>query len=764
MNNKNITYQKLTLLLKFMTRNKIIYILIFLLIFIFFRMYISQSHTEKDTKYSKIASNSNDYVGDGACVKCHNKEFNDWRKSDHYMSMLPANESNVKGDFNNVNYVGDGVKSKFFRKSGKFYINTEGEDGKNHDFEVKFTFGVYPLQQYLIQFPDGKLQVTRLSWDSKKNKWFNQYPGQKIASHDWLHWTQNSQNWNTMCAVCHSTNLKKNYNIHTDSYKTSYSKINVSCESCHGAGEQHINLMKSEEYLKGDKREFKNYKILNNKNQKEQINSCAPCHALITEISPNHIKSKELMDNYIPQIPDKQNFHEDGQVNNEDYNYASFLQSKMYSKGVKCSDCHNPHTSKLKRVGNLTCTQCHSPYKYDTEKHTFHKNNTPGSKCISCHMPGKIYMGNDLRHDHFFRVPRPDLSLKYGTPNACSQCHQEKSSEYLTKTIVKWYGKKRKYHFSEDLIPGSKLDKNSEEHLIKIINNEEVPDIIQATAASYLGLILSKNSLKVLLECTHHKDAQVRYRAVRSLANFPKDSWINEIGPLLSDPIRAVRIAAADLFIMLPAQQRPVKFNSSFISANKELKNYLTYQSDFSVGNIMLGDYYLKIKNYKNAEFFYLRGLKKDDKMNYALLNLSTVYNALGQNNEAILTLNKAINNDPKNDRIYYNLALIYNEIGDKKEAERNFRLAVNLNTKNPRVYYNYGLILFQSNKHKSAVDILIKGIKNAPNSPEIYYALTYIYIQTNKIYDAKQSALILKKLDPTNPNYQNIFITLGLD
>jgi len=180
--------------------------------------------------------------------------------------------------------------------------------------------------------------------------------------------------------------------------------------------------------------------------QLEQINTCAPCHARLTEISPNHIEGSEIMNNYIPQIPDTENFHADGQVDDEDYIYTSFLQSKMYSNGVKCSNCHNPHDAKLKRIGNQTCIQCHVPEKYDTPKHTFHPLGSQGASCVNCHMPGKIFMGNDLRHDHSFRVPRPDLSVKYGTPNACSNCHKDKSEKELASAITKWYGSKRKYH------------------------------------------------------------------------------------------------------------------------------------------------------------------------------------------------------------------------------------------------------------------------------------------------------------------------------
>ncbi|QKJ65217.1 tetratricopeptide repeat protein [Flavobacterium sp. M31R6] len=677
--------------------------------------------------------------------------------------MLPANDSTVKGDFNNVTFTADGITSKFYKKGSKFFINTEGSDGKNHDFEVKYIFGYEPLQQYLVQFPGGRMQVPRVSWDVNKKRWFNQYAGQKIPSHDWLHWTGNAQNWNTMCATCHSTNLHKNYDTKTDTYKTSYSIINVSCESCHGAGQKHLGYINSSDYKSGDKVTGSFMKLGKNSGQLEQINTCAPCHARVSEISPKHIDSKEIMDNYIPQIPDTEYFQADGQVDDEDYIYTSFLQSKMYSKGVKCSNCHNPHSTKLKHIDNQTCVQCHIPKKYDTSKHTFHTAGSKGSLCVNCHMPGKIYMGNDLRHDHSFRVPRPDLSVKYGTPNACSNCHKDKSEKDLATAVVKWFGPNRKYHFADDLIPGSQLDANSEPHLIQLINTKTTPNMIKATAAFYLGSFNTQASLNTLLSCLNHNDAQVRYRALRSLSSFPPNSWIENVGPLLSDKVRAVRIAAADLFVSLPKDQIPSQYTSTFESANKELVSYLRYQTDFSVGNVMLADYYLKIQDYANAESFYLKGLKKDNKINYALLNLSSLYNAVGKNDASLQVLQKALKNDPNNERIYYNLALLYNEMNNTIAAESSFAKAISLKSQNPRVYYNYGLMLNAKKKFKEAEAVLQKGIAINPDTPDLYYALTFVYIQTGNQAKAQQTAFRLKQMDPSNPNYQELFKNLGL-
>ncbi|WP_281322373.1 tetratricopeptide repeat protein [Flavobacterium aestivum] len=746
-----------------MLKKSSIAVAILLILFITFRVFIVDRCSSKDAEYSEVLSSNNAYVGDQSCKNCHTAEHHQWKQSDHYMSMLPPNDSTVKGDFNNVTFTADGVTSKFYKKGSKFFINTEGDDGKNHDFEVKYIFGYKPLQQYLVYFPGGRLQVPRLSWDVNQKKWFNQYAGQKIPSHDWLHWTGNSQNWNTMCASCHSTNLHKNYDTKTDTYKTSYSIINVSCESCHGAGQKHLEYINSSDYKSGDKVTGSFMKLSKNSGQLEQINTCAPCHARTTEISPNHIDSKEIMDNYIPQIPDTEFFHADGQVNDEDYIYTSFLQSKMYSKGVKCSNCHNPHSTKLKHIDNQTCVQCHNPKKYDTPKHTFHTPGSKGSLCVNCHMPGKLYMGNDLRHDHSFRVPRPDLSVKYGTPNACSNCHKDKSEKVLADAVIKWYGPNRKYHFADDLIPGSRLNTDSEAHLTRLINTKVTPNIIKATAAFYLGSITTPSSLDILISCLNHKDAQIRYRALRSLANFPPNEWINKVAPLLSDKVRAVRIAAADLFITIPKDQIPGQYVNAFEAANKELVSYLRYQTDFSVGNIMLADYYLKIQDYTNAESFYLKGLKKDNQINYAYLNLSSLYNTVGKNDASLEMLQRALKNDATNDRIYYNMALLYNEMNNKPAAEKSFIKAVELKSQNPRVYYNYGLMLNADKKFKEAEAILQKGIGINPSTPDLYYALTFVYIQAGNQTKAQQSAFQLKQLDPTNPNYQGLFKNLGI-
>lgn len=736
-------------------------LLVFILLVIGGFIFESCLQTTSNTTDQQSIISKKEYIGSAECQKCHPKEFEDWKLSDHFKAMELPNDSSVLGDFN-TSYKADGVHNQFFEKDGKFFINTQGADGKNFDGEVKYTFGYFPLQQYLIAQPGGKLQATRVSWDSKNNKWFHQYPNQKIATNDWLHWTGNGQNWNTMCASCHSTNLQKKYDFVKDEYHTSFSEINVACETCHGAGSAHKEFVLSDGFAKGDKIMYAGLSEVTSKNNALQIKNCAPCHARKTDLAADQIQSNELLDNMIPEIISNENYYADGQINNEDYEYGSFAQSKMYHNNVTCSNCHNPHSGKLLMAGNAMCISCHDP-KYDSPSHHFHTANTESAQCINCHMPEKTYMGNDTRRDHSFRIPRPDQSVVYNTPNTCNSCHTKQSAKWAIAAIQKWYGPKRKYHFSDDLLPGSLVNNKSEYHLIKLIGDTSQPEIARATAVYYLGNISSQQAAGCLIKSLNDPKAMVRYQALRSLEKIPPQLWQQAAQKCLTDKVKAVRIAAADLYHQLPAAALSESFKSAYSAADKENKSFLEYQRDFAVGNVMAADYQLQAGDFNVAIQLYSRALEKDNQINYARLNLSAAYNSMGKNNEALQVLQFAEKIDQSNDRVYYNMGLLFYEMGEPKKALNSFEKAVKLNSSNPDLYYNYALLLQQNGELKQTELVLKKGYALNAKSAKINYALCYFYLQQNNSKEAVKYATVLYRIDPLNPNYQTIFRNLGM-
>lgn len=733
-------------------------------LFIFLGVLFLENCKPKVNSSELALQQANAYVGDAQCKSCHTTEYADWLKSDHYKSIQEPTDSSVIGNFNNSIYDADGVKSHFFKKNKKFVINTEGNDGKVHDYEIKYTFGHYPLQQYLIQFPDGKLQATRLSWDSKQNKWFNQYAGQKIDYRDWLHWTGNAQNWNTMCAECHSTNLKKNYNIEKDAYNTKFDLLNVSCEACHGPGKNHIDYINGSDYSAGKKVEHSFLQLGANTAQLSQVNTCMPCHSVQSKIEEENSGSEELLDHHIPVLPDTNRFYADGQVKDEDYTYASFLQSKMFARGIKCNNCHNPHSGKLLLTGNQTCLQCHAK-TFDSPAHHFHQTNTAGAECKNCHAPGKYFMGNDLRHDHSFRIPRPDLSVQYATPNACNNCHTNKTAQWSVAAIIEWYGPRRKYQFAEDLIPGTKAVTGREAHLFKLIRDTSVPIIIKATAIHDLENSTSVNSFNILISSLSNKDASIRYHALKSLMhNYEAINDKVIIANLLTDKVKAVRIASAELFDLMGPTQLPQSYLPAFANAKNELERYLLYQADFAHGNISIADYYARNKNFVLAEKFYKRAIQKDSLANLARLNLSVTYNLQSKNIDAVNILKVAIKTDEKNDQAWYQLALLYNEMGNTKACGDAFEKVVSLKSINARAYYNYGLFLQQHQNNNKAISILLKGLSLDPLDERLNYAIAFVYIESGKKDKALPYVLMLKKLNPSNTSYKELFNLFQLD
>ena len=490
----------------------------------------SKKKDQQVTQPVASVNNSNDkltnadYVGSESCKSCHETEYKDWEGSHHDRAMMVADQNSVLADFNTT-FTNQGVTSTFYTKEGKFFVNTEGPTGEYADYEIVYTFGIEPLQQYIVEFPRGKYQCLRTAWDTEKNKWFDLYPDMKLVHDEWIHWTRGGLNWNIMCSDCHSTLVKKNYNHVKDSYKTDYSIINVSCEACHGPGKEHVAIAESEEF-KNDPDSTKYLgKLYMGKFTlpKQMVDDCARCHSLRTQYTQYYDHEGIYMDHYAPDLLRDGIYFADGQILGEVYVYASFIQSKMYAQNVKCNDCHNVHSLELKLQGNQLCLQCHVPEKYDAKVHHFHEMNTEAAECISCHMPGRYYMGNDFRRDHSFRVPRPDLSAQYGVPNTCNEsgCHDDQSAEWAAKAVIEWYGPERVKHFSDALAFGRTRVPEAVPGLIGLATDKTQPAIARSTAVMYLGETVDRQAFQAITSMLDDPDPLLRYTSARSVDVLP---------------------------------------------------------------------------------------------------------------------------------------------------------------------------------------------------------------------------------------------------
>lgn len=603
------------------------------------------------------------YVGRDSCIECHQSQAALFKGSDHDLAMDLATDEFVLADFDNQSLEHFGITSRMFRDGSKFMVNTEGPDGKMADFEVKYVFGVRPLQQYMVELERpsdaeeheiGRVQVLRISWDTDKKKWFYLSPpdvNEKLDPDDPLHWTGITQNWNASCAACHSTDLKKNFDPLTGDYHTTFSEIDVSCEACHGPGSYHVELANRKSLFWDRKHGFGLAKLKTESNI-PQIETCAPCHSRRSVIKEGFTPGCNFDDYFATQLIAEPIYHADGQIRDEDYVYGSFIQTKMYHNGIRCSDCHDPHSTKVKFNDNRLCTSCHQhpAGKYDSPSHHHHEQGTPGASCVECHMPATTYMAVDPRRDHSFRVPRPDLSVSLGTPNACTACHidskklvdrtsEKPLTQYLDWIIaaeegdevvaselkrvnqemldatVKWYPAEQspdKTKYYEQMVQGLAGTEQSIPSLIELAKDARNPAIFRASALSELVNDGSTESLEIALDSLDDPNPKVV-----SAALLRVDAEINRIGErmqyvgisgrsgteikplaesiaeLFVHPSPRVRIEAARVYTALDAQSRMAfatpEQRHGFEKALDELKESLYIENDRAAYHMMLG-------------------------------------------------------------------------------------------------------------------------------------------------------------------------------
>lgn len=719
----------------------------------------SQEKSETETTAPDSAAAEGAFVGDQVCQSCHASEFASWKGSHHDLAMKKATPESVLGNFGDVTFNHRGESYRFFREDSLYKVEAPGPEGEQKIYQITHTFGWTPLQQYLVDFGDGKRQVLNIAWDTQKKRWFALNPDEDIQHGDWLHWTGGAMNWNTMCADCHSTNLEQNFIASADSFHTTWSSINVSCESCHGPGRQHAEFMQSEEVDDATiDRIRRDLRLTEESSQMDQITQCAQCHSLREGITDNYRHRGDFFNHYNPSLPHPTSYFADGQIKEEVYVYGSFLQSKMFQEGVECTDCHDPHTLKLKAnvTDNSLCMSCHAS-KYDSPEHHFHEPNTKSSQCVSCHMPGRYYMEIDFRRDHSFRIPRPDLSQKIDAPNACNSCHEDKSAEWAAGAIEKWYGPDRPSHFSETLVQAHLRGPEASDELQQLIADTLQPDIARATAAWYLGQFPSQEGIDMLQDMLEDESPLVRTSAARAIANASPEIRQSILPDALDDSIRAVRLAAADgLSEMGPAD---ISFSrkQDFRQAREEYEHYLEFNQYFPQGQMNRGQYFEEQGELKKAVAAYKSAIAKDSTFNPARINLAYLYNRLGNQQEARQQLETVIQQEPSYGPAYYSLALLLAEQQQLQQAVSYLEKAAELMPDHERVQYNLAISYQRLGKPNQAEQAYLAALELDPENPDFLYGISTLYVQQEQYRKALPHARKLPDIRPDYPNAQNL-------
>ncbi len=729
------------------------------------------------------------FVGSDTCAGCHAAEHEAWRGSHHDLAMQEPTNETVLGDFDGAIFRHAGTTTTFFMREGSYYVRTNGPGGVPEEFEIAYAFGVEPLQQYLIAFPDGRLQAFSVCWDTRPagaggQRWFHLYPGEDVDHTDVLHWTGPMQNWNFMCADCHSTNVQKGYDATADRFDTTWSEIDVSCEACHGPGSRHVAWAEAAEREAGapgenvglDVRlkdtgggfwEMDRSKGVARRSVPRQsdaeLQTCARCHSRRASFSEGYEAGAPLMNTHRPALLTEGLYFADGQILDEVYVYGSFLQSAMHAAGVTCSDCHEPHSLRLRAPGNALCATCHAPDRFDVREHHRHAPGSPGASCVSCHMPSRTYMVVDPRHDHSFRVPRPDLTSRLGTPNACTACHADRPAEWAARQVAEWHGMERpgRRHYGESTHAGREGQASASRLLAELVGDPSIPGIVRATAVSLIPSNTGPETRRVLAGAAADAEPLVRMAAAGAAEILEPGARIEILTPLLSDSLRAVRMEAAIGLAPLTRRAIPEGRQRAFDAALREYRESQEHNADRAEAHHNLGLLHAFLGEPGRASVSYRRAISILPSFSAPYVNLADLMRADGREADAEAILREGLASAPESADLHHALGLSQARQHRYDDAVAALRRASELAPGDARIAYTLGIALRSTGKRRDALRVLEQAHERRTGHRDILAALTEISMEAGQRDAAAAYARKLLEISPNDPVARRVLSAL---
>ena len=488
------------------------------------------------------------FTGLERCAICHTDKYAEWRQSLHSVAMTVPSDSTIVGDFDNVSHVYGGVRSRMFRRGDAYYMQTEDEDGRVGTYNVDYAIGMRQHQAYLTAFPNGRWQVLPLYHDGATNDWVDAQEGgvvaqsRPLAREDYYYWTNAGRTWNFHCFDCHASRVQKHYDVATQTYRTTVGSLSIDCEACHGPSGKH-------DETRGQVNAPLHLLLLRSLDKERSVEVCAQCHAAKEIVATGYLPGENFYDYYSLVLPDDEAiFYPDGQPRVYLYPAALHLMSACYIQGeLTCTTCHDAHGTArdvdlvANRNGVGLCETCHGDVAADPVAHGHHRAGSVGNQCVQCHMPYHYVTGENLT-DHRIASPAPENTVVNGVPNACNQCHDDKSPQWASAWAKQWYG-----DYQDEIVARTTAIVNGQRGggvapLMKLVNDGSKSAVWRATAASLLGGLGDARAVPALVEAMDDSHAMVRMKAAVSLGRLGDVRGLPALLDALADSARIVRV------------------------------------------------------------------------------------------------------------------------------------------------------------------------------------------------------------------------------
>lgn len=706
------------------------------------------------------------WVDEQQCEGCHADAVKAWRGSHHQLAMQAAMADTVLGDFSAAPLQNDAETTQFRQANDQFWINARGADGQRADFKVAYTFGLEPLQQYLLELPDGRLQAHGAAWDTDKRRWFHLYPKQGVDHRHLLHWSGSQQNANAMCIECHTTGFYRGFDATSQRFTSRWQALGVGCQSCHGPASNHLL------WTRGEYTELANQGFaldLRSAGNLAEVETCARCHSRRSQLGGEQAVDAPLYDFYLPAGLSESLYEVDGKIKDEVFEYGSFVQSRMHTAGVRCSDCHEPHSADLRLSGNAVCTQCHNPQArprrsgiragglhakdYESPAHHRHAAGSAGAQCSSCHMPGKWYMQVDYRHDHSFSVPNPAQATALGHSDACLGCHVEKPAQAIIQAFTDWYGQSpaRDGGYAQALAAARAGAPGAAAGLLSQLVRRDIPGLRKAALLAELPRYPSSKALQVALQGLQHPDPAVRLAAIEALPALAAPQQLAQVLPaMLSDGRRAVSLAATWQLLQVPEALRPV--GSAWQRAISDYEASQRSQLDRAEALSNLAALYEITGRLQQVEPLLRQALQRDSSFHPARIMLVRHLEQLGQTQAARNLLQQALQEHPQEASLQHAYGLLQVRQGDREQALEHLERAARLDPMNADYAYVLAVAWHDRGRSGEAIELLRQQLEAQPDNRQVRMALASYLGAQGRNDEVARMREQLRAINPEDP------------
>ena len=708
-------------------------------------------------------------AGSTSCRECHQQFYELWSTSHHGLAMQPytiefarqnltSNQTPVRiGKHTYIPCVGE----------NEGWILERKPDGQMRH-RIVHVMGGRNIYYFLTPMERGRLQTLPVAYDLRAKEWFDtaasgvrHFPGAESDAP--LHWTDPAYTFNTSCYSCHVSQLAKNYDVKTDTYRTTWAEPGINCEACHGPGQEHIDVCRS---AKADPAPD-DLRIISTKSfSTKQTNAmCNSCHAKMSPVSASFGPGDRFFDHFDLITLEHRDFYPDGRDLGENYTMTSWRMSPCVKAGqLDCTHCHTSsgrYRFKNAKNPNAACLPCHQERVQNVTDHTHHDVNSTGSQCVACHMPTTDF-ARMTRSDHSMRPPTPATTLKFESPNACNLCHEDKDAAWANDHVKKWHKKDYQRPVLEQASLVDQARRGNWDRLEAILAYISSPGRDEIVATSLLRLLSgceSQMKWPVVIQILQ-EDASplVRAAAAQTLEGYVTDESLRVLAEATSDEYRLVRVRAATALSEINVEQLPSEYQTSVKHATTELLEALGAHPDDYASHYNLGNFYMRRLDQEKALASYETAIKLRPDFVPPYVNIAFIHNAMGHNDRAEASFRKAIALDPNNAVVHLNLGMLLGEMKRSKDAEKAFRAALTADPNLAVAAYNLGVLL-ASDQPSESLQWCRKAYLLRPNEGRYGYTYAFYLFQQGSV---EQAITILTDMIRRNVPYGDAYTLLA--